>query len=494
MSPPLLEAHGLRKAFPGVLALDDVDLTVHAGEVVALLGENGAGKSTLVKLLSGVHRPDAGQIRLAGAAFAPARPAEAIAAGVGMVHQETNLLPELSVAENIFLGRQPMRRGLVDHATLAHQARAQLDQVGLGDLDPWRRVGRLSVAARQKVEIAKALSLDATLLILDEPTAGLSVEDGEVLFGLIDELKAAGMAFIYISHRLHEVGRIADSVVVLRDGARVAAWDHGDVDTDDLVRAMVGREVTQKYPPPPGTVGQELLTVEGLTRDGVFEDVSFSLHAGEILGIAGLVGAGRTEVARAIAGADPVDAGEIRIDGQAVRLRSPEDAIAHGVVLVPEDRKEQGLVLDLPVRDNATLPSLGDVGRGGVVRPAALARLTRQLAERVDLRGQVEQSARTLSGGNQQKVVVGKWLPRQPRVVIFDEPTRGVDVGAKQAIYQIIHQLVDEGVGVVVISSELPEVLGLAHRVVVLAKGRRTGELDRDAADEESVMRLAVKG
>lgn len=490
----LLEVRGLTKDFPGVRALDDVDLTLRRGQVIALLGENGAGKSTLVKLLSGVHTPDAGVLRLRGEPFTPQRPADAIAAGVGMVHQETNLLLGLSVAENIFLGRLPLVRGMVDYGALRGAARAQLARVGLADLDPDTPVSRLSVAVRQKVEIAKALSLDAALLILDEPTASLSQQDAEVLFALIHELAAEGVAFIYISHRLEEVPRVADAVVVLRDGQRVAAWDHGAVAAEDIVRAMVGREVTRKYPVPPDTVGAEVLRVEGLGRDGAFEDVSFTVGAGEIVGIAGLVGAGRTEVARAIAGADRAERGQLYLDGRPIRVRSPEQAIYHGIVLVPEDRKDQGLVLDLLVRDNVTLPSLEQETRAGIVRPAALSRLTARLAGEVDLRGRPEQSARTLSGGNQQKVVVAKWLPRGPRIVIFDEPTRGVDVGAKQAIYRIIHQLCAQGVGIIVISSELPEVLGIAHRVVVLAKGRRTGEVPRAQADEQTVMRLAVKG
>ncbi len=490
----LLEARGLTKDFPGIRALDEVDLTVRRGEVIALLGENGAGKSTLVKLLSGVHQPDAGELRLRGEPYTPQRPADAIDAGIGMVHQETNLLLGLSVAENIFLGRLPLARGMVDYPALRRAAHEQLTRVGLGDLDPDTPVGKLSVAVRQKAEIAKALSLDAALLILDEPTASLSQQDAEVLFTLIDELAAEGVAFVYISHRLEEVPRVGDSVVVLRDGRRVAMWDHGDVASEEIVHAMVGREVTRKYPEPPATVGAEVLRVEGLTRAGAFEDVSFTVHAGEIVGIAGLVGAGRTEVARVIAGADRADRGTFSLDGRRIRVRSPEQAIGHGIVLVPEDRKDQGLVLDLLVRDNVTLPSLEQETRAGVVRPAALSRLSALLAGEVDLRGRPEQSARTLSGGNQQKVVVAKWLPRGPRIVIFDEPTRGVDVGAKQAIYQIIHRLCAQGVGIIVISSELPEVLGIAHRVVVLAKGRRTGEVPRAEADEQTVMRLAVKG
>ncbi len=493
-SSALFACHGLRKAFPGVQALDDVDLEVLAGQTVALLGENGAGKSTLVKILSGVHQPDEGEMFLDGEPYRPRNAAVALDAGIGMVHQETNLLAELSVMENIAIGRMPLKRGLIDYRALGEHARTNLALVGLHDLDPATLVSGLSVGARQKVEIAKALSLDARLLVLDEPTAALSREDAQVLFGLIDDLRGQGVGFIYISHRLYEVPRVADAVVVLRDGARVAGWSRGDVPTDEIIRAMVGREVDQQFPTPPDTVGEELLRVEGLTRRGAFEDISFTLHRGEILGIAGLVGAGRTELARALVGADPLHAGTIHLDGRVVRVASPKAAADVGITMVPEDRKEHGLALDQPVRDNATYPMLDHVAERGLVRPSALNRLTSHLAARVELRGSPTQTAGTLSGGNQQKVVIAKWLPREPEVVIFDEPTRGVDVGAKQAIYRIITELVEQGRGVIVISSELPEVLGLAHRVAVLSRGRLTGQLPRAEATEQAVMQLAVEG
>ncbi len=491
---PLFTARGLRKAFPGVLALDGVDLEVHPGRVVALLGENGAGKSTLVKILSGVHQPDEGTMAFEGQPYAPRSAAVALDAGIGMVHQETNLLPGVSVMENIALGRLPLRRGLIDYDALRQHAANHLDRVGLGDLDPATPVARLSVGARQKVEIAKALALEARLLVLDEPTAALSREDAEILFELIHDLRSQGVGFIYISHRLYEIPRVADAVVVLRDGAGVAGWSRGDVPTEDIIQAMVGREVDEQFPDPPDSVGEELLRAEGLTRNGAFADVDLTLHRGEILGIAGLVGAGRTELARALVGADQLDAGTVRLDGEVVRLRSPEEAAQAGIAMIPEDRKEHGLALDQLVRDNATYPMLERAVEGGVVRPSALNRLTRQLAERVELRGSPLQTAATLSGGNQQKVVIAKWLPREPEVVIFDEPTRGVDVGAKQAIYRIINELVLQGKGVIVISSELPEVLGLAHRVAVLSRGRLTGELPREDATERAVMQLAVEG
>ena len=486
-----LRCRGLTKTFPGVTALDHVDLDVHGGEVVVLLGENGAGKSTLVKLLSGVYAPDDGEMVLDGQPYRPAGPADAIAAGIGMIHQEMNLLPLLSVAENIFLGRQPRRGPRIDLQRMRADAEEVLDRVGL-HVDVTTPVGRLSVAQQQQVEIAKALSLDARLLILDEPTAALGAEESERLFEIVDELRAQGVGFIYISHRLQEVARVGDRIVVLRDGARVAGWDTADVPVERLVEAMVGRTVDQVYPDPPTPRPTEVLRVEGLGRTGAFEDVTFTLHEGEILGIAGLVGAGRTELARALFGAEPPDRGRMVVAGRELRPGQPDDAVRAGIVLVPEDRKADGLVLGLSLRDNVVLPSLRELASRGAVTPRRTGRLAAELAQRLGIKGRLSQPAGTLSGGNQQKAVIAKWLPRDPRVVIFDEPTRGIDVGAKAAIYDLIHELAEAGVGVIVISSELPEVLGLSHRVLVLSHGRQAGLLDRADADEETVMSLAV--
>jgi ribose transport system ATP-binding protein len=489
----VLECRGLTKVFPGTRALDGVDLRVAPGEVVAVLGENGAGKSTLLKILSGVHAPDAGEMSLDGEPFHPHRPADAIAAGIGMIHQEMSLLPHLSVAENVLLGRFPVTRaGLVDRAELRRRATDHLRRVGL-DVDPGRKLGRLSVAQQQQVEIAKALSLDARIVLLDEPTASLGDDESEALFRLIDELREQGVGFAYISHRLGEIARVADRIVVLRDGATVASFDTADVPVERLVEAMVGRAVDQVFPDPPVPRDEVVLSVEDLGREGSFEGITFELRRGEILGIAGLVGAGRTELVRALFGADPPDRGRVLVLGREVHLRRPEDAVRAGVVLVPEDRKSQGLVLGLSVQDNLALPSLDQLTEGGAVRASRLRRLARHATERLDIRGRPEQSARTLSGGNQQKLVIGKWLERDPKVVLFDEPTRGVDVGAKAAIYRVIRDLAESGVGCVVVSSELPEVLGLAQRVLVMSEGRQTGVLERDEADEERVMHLAVE-
>jgi ribose transport system ATP-binding protein len=488
-----LSCRDLTKRFPGVLAVDEVDLEVEPGRVLILLGENGAGKSTLARILSGVYRPDSGRMTLDGEPYQPASPAEAIAAGIGMIHQETSLLPGLSVAENIFLGRQPTRRGLVDRGAMATAAQEHLDRVGLR-VDPGTPVARLSVAARQQVEIAKALSLAARILLLDEPTAALGTAESERLFAIVADLRQHGVAFVYITHRLAEVPRVGDRLVVMRDGRRVAGWDTADVAPDDLIEAMVGRTVDQVFPAPPQPQEEEVLRLEDLAVAGAFEGVSFSLRRGEILGIAGLVGAGRTTLARTLFGAQRPTAGRILAEGRPVDFHQPADAMEAGIVLVPEDRKEQGLVLELSLQDNMALPSLEHLAAGGVVRPSAVRRLAARLCRRLGIRGRPERPARTLSGGNQQKAVIAKWLPREPKVMIFDDPTRGIDVGAKAAIYQLLDELAGRGVGVILISSELPEVLGLSHRVLVLSRGRQTGLLDRAEAEEGRVMSLAVSG
>jgi len=481
----------LTKRFPGVVALQDVDLDVDYGEVVCVLGENGAGKSTLSNIISGALPQDAGTMSLDGDPYAPHSPADAIAAGIGMIHQETTLLPELSVAENVLLGRLPERAGVVDWRELNARARELLARVGC-KVNPQVPAARLSVAQGRQVEIARALSLDARILILDEPTASLGAEEAETLFQLVRDLKEQGVGFIYISHRLSEVAEIGTRVIVLRDGKRVAEWDQPDVPVAELVRAMVGRDVEQVYPEPPPVQGEELLRVELLSRRGAFSDVSFTLRRGEILGIAGLVGAGRSELARALFGAEPADAGRIWLDGKPYEARKPAAAVAAGLVLVPEERKTQGLVLHLPVEENLALPSLQQLAVAGILRPAAERKLASTWINRLAIRGRPQQPAGTLSGGNQQKVVIAKWLPRNPKVVIFDEPTRGVDVGARQAIYKLIDELADQGVGVIVISSDLPEVIGLSHRVLVLSGGHQAGVLERGEADQENVMALAL--
>ena len=486
-----LIATGLVKAFGPTTVVADVDLVVRPGEVLCLLGENGAGKSTVAKMLAGVVRPDAGGMTIDGSEYAPVNPAAAIHAGVGLIHQETNLVRNLSIAENVFLGRQPTRGGRIDTRRMREESRRHLARLG-SDLDPDRLVGGLSVAALQKVEIAKALALDAKFLLLDEPTAALGYEDSEQLFRVVDQLKAEGVGFVFISHRLEEIARIGDRIVVMRDSRKVKEWDRADVDSDVLVETMVDRPIDRVFPDPDPHTGDTVLRVNGLGRRGAFADVSFDLHAGEVLGIAGLVGAGRTEVARALFGAEPADEGTIMIDGSAVTIRSPRDAMRAGIALIPEDRKHEGLLLGQTVAENVVLASMPAAATGGLLLPAKIARIVRRMAEALELKGRPDQPVGTLSGGNQQKVVIAKWLLTEPKVVIFDEPTRGIDVGAKESVYQLITDLAQRGASVIVISSELPEVLGLSHRILVLSRGKVTGILDRSEATQERAMQLAV--
>lgn len=481
----------MSKSYSGVTVLKSVDFAVPPASVVGLIGENGAGKSTLSSLVTGVVRPTGGSMTLDGQPYAPADPGEALAQGVVLIHQEIRLLPELSVAENIFLGRLPVRRGRVERRAMNAEAQRILALLGV-QLDPARPVRGLSIATQHEIEIAKALSRKPRYVIFDEPSASLGETETERVIEQIRVLRAAGSGVVYISHRLDEVREVADSVVCLRDGERVASWDTGDVPTEDLVRAMVGRQFNHQHEEPRPAREEIVLQVRELTRTGVFENVSFEVAAGEILGLAGLVGAGRTEVVRAVAGMDPYDHGEVVLDGQAVRAGRPREAIASGLVLVPEDRKNQGLNLPRSAAENITLPWERHLKTRGMVTPATVARVAEEKRQELDIRGRMHLPVKSMSGGNQQKVLLAKWLVREPRVLIIDEPTRGVDVGAKVAIYGIIRDLASRGVAVVVVSSELEEVLGLAHRVLVMAGGRQRGILPRALATPEAVMELAV--
>ncbi|HEY0240031.1 MAG TPA: sugar ABC transporter ATP-binding protein [Friedmanniella sp.] len=486
-----LRMRGITKEFPGTRALNGVDLHVTYGRVLSLLGENGAGKSTLMKILSGVYIPDDGEMTLDGAPYRPTGPRDAAAAGVVLIHQELSLLPNLSIAENIFVGRQPTRWGFLDRRTLKRQARAHLARVGLR-IDPGTIAGTCSVAVQQQVEIAKALAQDPRVLVFDEPTASLGREEVEILYRIVAGLKADGVGIVWITHRLEEVEHVADEVMVLRDGTRVASWDHAGITTQQMIEAMVGRPIEHIYPTPRTPSDEVLLSVRDLGRPGEFEGVSFDLHQGEILGVAGLVGAGRSEMVSSLIGARPATTGTVEITGVRHTMRNPGDGVRAGMALVPEDRKGQGLAQRLTVADNIALPSRAFLR--GVVDNRGLRRQVQDATQLVDLRGHLGQLAMTLSGGNQQKAVIAKWLMLDPRIVIFDEPTRGIDVGAKAAIYALIHELAAKGAGVIVVSSELPEVLGLSNRVLVLSHGRQTGILDRADADEMSVMTLAVAG
>ncbi|WP_079084178.1 sugar ABC transporter ATP-binding protein [Streptomyces longwoodensis] len=493
MSNPdaLLRIEGLRKTFPGVVALDGVDFDLRRGEVHVLLGENGAGKSTLIKMLSGAHRPDAGRILADGREVRIHGAQDAERLGIATIYQEFNLVPDLTVAENIFLGRQPRRFGMIDRRRMEADAEVLLRRVGL-TVSPRARVRELGIARLQMVEIAKALSLNARVLIMDEPTAVLTSEEVDKLFAIVRSLRADGVGIVFITHHLEEIAALGDRVTVIRDGRSVGQVP-ASTPEDELVRLMVGRSIEQQYPRERPDRGPALLSVEGLTRDGVFHDVSFEVHAGEVVGIAGLVGAGRTEVVRAVFGADPYDRGTVRVGGRALRRHDVNAALAAGVGLVPEDRKGQGLVLDQTVEENLGLVTLRAATRAGLVdrkgQHEAAERIAHQLGVRMAGLGQ---QVRTLSGGNQQKVVIGKWLLADTRVLILDEPTRGIDVGAKVEIYQLVNRLTAAGAAVLMISSDLPEVLGMSDRVLVMAQGRIAGELSADEATQDSVMALAV--
>ena len=494
---PLVEMRGIHKHFPGVHALNEAELVVHPGEVVALMGENGAGKSTLMKVLSGIYHRDAGEVRVAGRAVEIDGPRAAQALGIGIIHQELALMNDLTAAQNIFIGREPRRRfGRLDEERLNEDAAALFARMGL-DLDPRREVGSLTIALQQMIEIAKALSFDSRVLIMDEPTAALNDREIADLFRIVGELRAAGVGIVYISHRMDELKRIADRVTVMRDGEHVGTRDVADVSTEDVVAMMVGRRLERVESEVPDHEGSEvLLSVEGLCRGRMVRDVSFDVRAGEILGLAGLMGAGRTEAARLIFGADPREAGTIRLRGRELDIASPADAVAAGIGYLSEDRKRYGLALGMSVRDNVALASLGRfAGIGGRLDDTRMAEVARRYVADLSIRTPHErQEVRLLSGGNQQKVVIAKWLLRDCQVLIFDEPTRGVDVGAKAEIHRLIEALAAEGRAIVVISSELPEVLRLSHRVAVMCEGRLTGVLPGGpGTSQEDIMALATR-
>nr|WP_210277797.1 sugar ABC transporter ATP-binding protein [Rhizobium sp. BK316] len=482
---------GISKRYGPLQVLKNVDLDVYPGEVVALLGENGAGKSTLSGIIAGSRTPSEGAMTWLGQPYAPTAPREAIDKGVVLIHQELQLLPHLSIAENVFIGRWPMKNGVVDRAQMVRRAQEQLARLNL-HIPATRKVAGLSTANQQLIEIAKALALNAKLLILDEPTAALGGAETEALFEQVRKLRAEGVGIIYISHRMEEIKKITDRIVVLRDGERVHEFADSSTPVRTIVESMVGRSLDRMFPPLPEPTSRPVLEVSGLTSpDDSFRDVSFAVHAGEILGIAGLVGAGRTELVRAITGADPISAGSVRLEGQPLKLRSPADAIARGIVMVPEDRKDQGLVVAHKISENIIYANLDKLG--GRWLTSGMKRVFAEKAvAKFGVKGRAEQFASDLSGGNQQKVVIAKWLMRDPKVVVLDEPTRGIDVGARAGIYDIIVNLAKQGVAVIVVSSDLEEVLGVSNRILVLAQGKQAGILKRDEANDVSVMELAT--
>jgi ribose transport system ATP-binding protein len=490
---PLLEMRRIRKAYPGVLALDDMSLAVAAGEVHMLLGENGAGKSTLIRILSGAARKDAGEIRLNGRIVEIDGPSDAIALGIRVIYQELNLVADLSVAENIFLGAAPARAfGLIDWRTLYDLTAALLDDLGMA-IDPSTPLRRLGIAQRQMVEIAKAVaSRDARILVMDEPTSSLTSREVDRLFALIGRLASRGVGVIYITHRLDEVFRIGQRITVLRDGRHVVTANANELSAEELIRLMANRDIGEHFPKIRIGRGAELLRVAGIGRRPVLRDISFSLHRGEVVGIAGLVGAGRSELARVLAGADKPDRGELFVEQRPVRFRGPADAIASGIGLLPEDRKADGLVGGLTVARNIALPHGRRLARFGMLRRGSEQALAEPVRGELRIKATPTQPVRLLSGGNQQKVVLGKWLAGDARIFIFDEPTRGIDVGAKVEVYHLINRLTAAGAGILMISSELPELLGMSDRILVMYRGGLQAEFAAGDATEERVLAAAL--
>jgi ribose transport system ATP-binding protein len=495
---PLLVMSGIVKTFPGVRALDGVDLRVEAGEVHCLLGQNGAGKSTLIKVLAGAHQPDHGEIRWRGAPATLSSPVTALRLGVATMYQELDLVPGLSVAENIFLGHEKSRFGFSRRGAARAEAAALMRRLGHPEIRPEREVGLLSAAGQQLVSMARALAHDARLIVMDEPTAALASDEVDNLFRIVGELAADGVSVVYISHRLEEIRRIGSRVTVLKDGRTVASGLPADTPTSELVDLVSGREVRTVFPERETTTvdeSVEVLRVEGLSRRGEFSGVSFTVHAGEILGIAGLVGAGRSEILETVFGARKPDSGSVSVNGVRLKPGSVASAVRAGIGLAPEERKSQGLLLELPVAHNVTLASLGKYSSFGFTDRAREMRDSRTTLERLDLRpADPRRLVGTFSGGNQQKAVVARWLVRGCRVLLLDEPTRGVDVGARAELYRLIHELAADGVAVVLVSSEVPEVLGLADRVLVLREGEVLA--DRPASDltEAAVLDIVMEG
>ncbi len=490
----LLALHHASKSFGPVIALSDGTIEIRAGEIHALVGENGAGKSTLIKVLAGVHHPDSGDFRFDGAPVTFRSPADSKAAGISVIYQEPTLFPDLTVAENIFIGRQPRGRvGLIDRAAMRSQAAELFATLGV-PIDPDRIADGLSIADQQIIEIAKAISLDARVLIMDEPTAALSGAEVDRLFGVARSLRDTGAGILFISHRFDEVFGLSDRITVMRDGAYIATHETADTSVDAIVREMVGRDISALFPKQDAAIGEVVLKVSGLGRTGVFHDIDFEVRAGEIVGLAGLVGAGRTEVARAVFGIDRYDAGSVELNGQRLRPHDPQAAIAAGMGLVPEDRRKQGLVMQLSVGRNATLTLRDSLARFGLINATRERAAGEDWSRRLQVKtGSQDLPVATLSGGNQQKVVLAKWLATDPKLLIVDEPTRGIDVGTKAEVHRLISDLAGRGIAVLMISSELPEVLGMADRVLVMREGRITATLDRADATAERVMFAATQ-
>jgi rhamnose transport system ATP-binding protein len=491
---PMLSLSGVSKSFPGVRALHNVSLSLYPGQVTALIGENGAGKSTLVKILTGIYQPDEGEIRIGGDAVKLPTADAAFRHGITAIHQETVLFDDLSVAENIFLGHAPRNRfGLIDWRTMRANAREVLDTMGAGHIDADARLRDLGIANKHLVAVARAMSIDARIVIMDEPTAALSAKEIQELFELIEFLKSDGKAILFISHKFDEIYRIADRYTVFRDGEMVGEGLLADKPQNEIVRMMVGRAVDHIFPERQPKIGSTILSVSGLSHPTEFDGISFELRQGEILGFYGLVGAGRSEVVQAIAGMTRTSAGSITLDGGPIAPKSAAEAIEAGIVYVPEERGRQGVVIGLPIFQNVSLPSLDRTSKSGLLRLAEEFHLARTYTERLDLRASsLSQDVGTLSGGNQQKVVIAKWLATQPKVIILDEPTKGIDIGSKAAVHGFMAELVAQRLSVIMISSELPEILGMSDRVIVMREGRIAAVFENKGLDAETLVRAAA--
>ncbi len=493
LNTPTVRLKGISKSFPGVRALSNVDLALHPGQVTALIGENGAGKSTLVKVMTGIYQPDEGAIEINGKQADLPSAFAALKQGITAIHQETVLFDELSVAENIFLGHAPKNRfGLIDWKKMYAEAETLLARAG-ATFDPRIRLRDLSIASRHLVAIARALSVDARVVIMDEPTAALSHKEIHELYELVERLKADGKAILFITHKFDEIFRIADRYTVFRDGQMVGEGLIRDASQDQLVRMMVGRDIGQVFPKKQVEPGPSVLTVAGYCHPTEFDNIGFELRRGEILGFYGLVGAGRSEFMQSLIGVTKPSKGAIRIDGEVAVIRSPDEAIARGIVYVPEERGRQGAITAMPIFENVTLPSLSRTSRRGFLRLAEEFKLARDYTQRLDLRAaSLDQPVGTLSGGNQQKVVIAKWLATKPKVIILDEPTKGIDIGSKAAVHEFMSELAAEGLSVIMVSSEIPEILGMADRVIVMREGRIVGEYARDGLTAETLVRAAA--
>ena len=491
---PAVSMHDISMVFPGVKALEHVHFELRKGEVHVLLGENGAGKSTLMKILAGAYQMTEGRVELFGQAVAFHSPREAIDAGVAIIYQELNLIPYLSVAENIFLGRQPTASGLIRWKQIYEETERLLSELGV-DIAPKAPVRELSIAQQQMVEIAKAISLNSGIIIMDEPTSALTEKEIDELFSAIRRLTAKGVGIVYISHRLEELGQIGDRATVLRDGKYIATVNIADVTLDDLIGMMVGRELQEKFPKQAVPIGEEALRAEHISTKGKLHDCSFAVRRGEILGVAGLMGAGRTELMMAVTGADPRTAGEVYIWGKRASIRSFRDAVSQGIGLLSEDRKGQGLILGMDVQTNISLVSLDKIKRGPLLSYRKEGQAAQRYVDSLDIKtNSLKKQVKFLSGGNQQKVVLAKWLFSDCDIIIFDEPTRGIDVGAKTEIYRLMIDLARRGAAIIMVSSELPEVLGMSDRIIVMCEGRITGELSREEATQEKILYFATAG